>query len=128
MRAVTVHDTKEAKIEDLSAQFYLTPEDVGRNRAEASKDKLQELNTSVAVSASTHALDDAFLKQFQVMIRVLRVGDRRKRAGSVRRPSVVLWRAAGGAGACGCGGRRGGDAKGVTLRTVSACAASRWWC
>jgi hypothetical protein len=48
------------------AQFYLTPEDVGKNRAEACKDKLQELNISVAVEASTADLSDAFLSGFQV--------------------------------------------------------------
>lgn len=68
MRSVTIHDKQVAKKTDLSAQFYLTEEDVGKNRAEACKDKLQELNTSVQVLASAADLTDAFLTQFQVFL------------------------------------------------------------
>ena len=66
MRSVTVHDKKAVTKYDLSAQFYLTEEDMGKNRAESCKDKLKELNTAVAVSASSADLSEAFLKQFQV--------------------------------------------------------------
>ncbi len=66
VRAVTVHDKKHVEKRDLSAQFYLTEEDVGKNRAEACREKLQELNASVAVTASSADLTDAFLRQFQV--------------------------------------------------------------
>ncbi len=66
MRAVTIHDKQPATLHDLATQFYLTEEDVGRNRAEACQEKLQELNTAVKVSASTAELTDDFLKQFQV--------------------------------------------------------------
>lgn len=41
-------------------------QDVGRNRAESCRDKLQELNTSVAVHSATGELTDDFVKQFQV--------------------------------------------------------------
>jgi ubiquitin-activating enzyme E1 len=68
VRSVTIHDTADVQTRDLSAQFYLTEADVGRNRAEACKDKLQELNTAVAVHASTAELTDAFLKGFQVRL------------------------------------------------------------
>jgi ubiquitin-activating enzyme E1 len=66
VRAVTVHDKKAVKLEDLGAQFYLTPEDVGKNRAEACMAKLQELNGSVAVEASSAELTEDYLKAFQV--------------------------------------------------------------
>jgi len=66
VRGVTIHDTQAVALPHLSAQFYLGPEDVGRNRAEACKDKLQELNTAVNVGASSATLDTALLKQFQV--------------------------------------------------------------
>ncbi len=39
---------------------------MGRNRAESCRDKLQELNTSVAVHSATGELTDDFVKQFQV--------------------------------------------------------------
>lgn len=68
VKAVTVHDTKPVRLEDLSAQFYLTAEDVGRNRADSCKDKLQELNTAVVVTASTAELTNDFLREFQVVV------------------------------------------------------------
>lgn len=66
VRSVTLHDTQAVTLYDLSAQFYLTEDDAGKNRAEACKSRLQELNTAVAVSASVAELSEAFLKQFQV--------------------------------------------------------------
>eukprot|EP00882_Tetradesmus_deserticola_P015851 GHRQ01016902.1.p1 GENE.GHRQ01016902.1~~GHRQ01016902.1.p1 ORF type:complete len:156 (+),score=29.15 GHRQ01016902.1:170-637(+) len=68
VRALTIHDTKNVETRDLSAQFYLTEEDVGQNRAEACRDKLQELNNAVAVSASSAELSAEYLGQFQVCI------------------------------------------------------------
>lgn len=69
MRSVTIHDTKTVETRDLGAQFYLTPEDVGQNRAEACRDKLQELNTAVEVNASSQDLTVDFIGQFQVCAR-----------------------------------------------------------
>jgi ubiquitin-activating enzyme E1 len=66
VRALTVHDQKAVEVRDLSAQFYLTEEDVGQNRAEACKEKLQELNNAVEVSASSAQLTPDYLEQFQV--------------------------------------------------------------
>ncbi|GLI63113.1 hypothetical protein VaNZ11_006018 [Volvox africanus] len=87
VRSVTVHDTVTVSLSDLSAQFYLCEQDqfgspsrgfcvhlcrghqdVGRNRAEACREKLQELNTSVAVHAAAGTLTDDFVKQFQVVV------------------------------------------------------------
>lgn len=67
IRALTIHDTKSVEVRDLSSQFYLTEEDVGQNRAEACKEKLQELNNAVTVSASSAELTPEYLSQFQVM-------------------------------------------------------------
>ncbi|GFR51131.1 hypothetical protein Agub_g13484 [Astrephomene gubernaculifera] len=68
VRSVTIHDTASVTLQDLSAQFYLTEQDVGRNRAEACREKLQELNTGVAVHAASGQLADDFVKQFQVVV------------------------------------------------------------
>lgn len=68
VRSVTIHDTAKVSLQDLSAQFYLGEQDVGRNRAESCRDKLQELNTSVAVHSATGELTDDFVKQFQVVV------------------------------------------------------------
>ena len=66
VKAVTLHDQGTVALRDLSAQFYLQESDVGRNRAEACKDRLQELNIAVTVSASSGELSQAFLQRFQV--------------------------------------------------------------
>jgi ubiquitin-activating enzyme E1 len=68
VRAVTVHDTKAVDARDLSAQFYLTPDDAGANRAEACRERLQELNTAVEVAAAAGELTPEFLGQFQVRL------------------------------------------------------------
>jgi ubiquitin-activating enzyme E1 len=66
VKAVTIHDTASVTLRDLGAQFYLTESDIGSNRAEACKNKLQELNNAVKVSAATGPLTDEFLSEFHV--------------------------------------------------------------
>eukprot|EP00879_Flechtneria_rotunda_P011893 GHRR01012422.1.p1 GENE.GHRR01012422.1~~GHRR01012422.1.p1 ORF type:complete len:887 (+),score=280.88 GHRR01012422.1:1076-3736(+) len=68
VRALTIHDHKAVEVRDLSAQFYLTQDDVGQNRAEACKDRLQELNSAVEVSASSAQLTPEYLSQFQTVV------------------------------------------------------------
>jgi len=68
VKAVTLHDTEACELGDLSAHFYLSDEDVGKNRAEACKDALQELNGGVAVTASTEPLTEDFVKKFSVVV------------------------------------------------------------
>ena len=63
---MVLHDTAETQLQDLSAQFYLTEADVATNRAAACRDKLQELNTAVAVSSSSAQLTEQYISQFQV--------------------------------------------------------------
>lgn len=75
VQSVTIHDTKTVEIADLGAQFYLSEDDVGRNRAEACKERLQDLNTAVAVNAATCDLTAEFLSNFQVSYRSLRSSD-----------------------------------------------------
>jgi len=52
----TIHDTKLASKLDLGAQFFLAEADIGKNRAEASVSRLQQLNYYVKVNALTTAL------------------------------------------------------------------------
>ena len=68
VKAVTVHDAEDVRLQDLSAQFYLSEASVGTNRAIACRDKLQELNTAVAVFAYTAELTEQFISQFQVLL------------------------------------------------------------
>ena len=66
VKAVALHDPSSVELRDLSAQFFLTPEDVGSNTAEACKDRLQELNASVAVSVQNAEISLSMLANFQV--------------------------------------------------------------
>ena len=68
VRKVTIHDTKAAEIGDLASQFYLTEENIGQNRAEASLSKLAELNHHVSVSASKEELTENYLKNFNTVV------------------------------------------------------------
>lgn len=49
-------------------QFFLREEDLGKNRAEVSRDRLAELNNYVPITTSTAPLSDELVKAFQVMI------------------------------------------------------------
>ena len=66
--ALTVADTAAVQLRDLSAHFYLTAQDVGRNRAEACAPRLHELNPAVAVAAHTAPLEASYLANFEVVV------------------------------------------------------------
>jgi ubiquitin-activating enzyme E1 len=66
IKSLTLQDTRAVELRDLSAQFYLAEGDVGKNRAEACRDRLQELNTSVSVSATNAELTLELLSDYQV--------------------------------------------------------------
>lgn len=66
VKAVTLHDTTTVQQQHLSAQFFLSEADVGKNRAEACAGKLQELNTAVAVSVVATEISEEHLAKFQV--------------------------------------------------------------
>uniref|UniRef100_A0A7N6C3K4 E1 ubiquitin-activating enzyme n=1 Tax=Anabas testudineus TaxID=64144 RepID=A0A7N6C3K4_ANATE len=68
VRSVTVHDQGVAEWGDLSSQFYLREEDLGKNRAEVSQPRLAELNNYVPVTAYTGALTEDYLTKFQVVV------------------------------------------------------------
>ncbi|XP_043316146.1 ubiquitin-like modifier-activating enzyme 1 [Cervus canadensis] len=71
VKAVTLHDEGTAQWADLSSQFYLREEDIGKNRAEASQPCLAELNHYVPVSTYTGALVEDFLSGFQTFSIIL---------------------------------------------------------
>lgn len=68
-KAVTLHDTKEATAIDLSNQFYIKEDELGKNRAALSAPRVAELNPYVKVHSNTLPLnlaDLSFLDQFKV--------------------------------------------------------------
>lgn len=65
VKSVTLHDEGNVELWDLSSNFIFTEEDVGKNRALASIQKLQELNNAVIISTLTDALTKEQLSNFQ---------------------------------------------------------------
>ncbi|KAF3938028.1 hypothetical protein ABW19_dt0200204 [Dactylella cylindrospora] len=53
VKAISVYDPAPVEISDLSAQFFLRKDDIGKSRAEATQPRLAELNTYVPVSIHT---------------------------------------------------------------------------
>lgn len=66
VKSVTLHDEGSVEMWDLSSNFYFLEDDVGKNRALACVQKLQELNSAVLVSALTGTLSKEQLSDFQV--------------------------------------------------------------
>ena len=70
VKRFTIHDTAKATYRDLSGQFYLAEEDVGKNRAEASLNKIQQLNYYVKVD--TALLDQKLPKDEAELSKILK--------------------------------------------------------
>ncbi|CAN4115873.1 unnamed protein product [Withania somnifera] len=68
VKSVTLHDEGNVELWDLSSNFIFTEEDVGKNRALASVQKLQELNNSVLISTLTNALTKEQLSNYQAVV------------------------------------------------------------
>lgn len=67
VKSVTLHDEGTVELWDLSSNFIFSESDVGKNRALASLQKLQELNNAVTVSTLTTKLTKGKLSEFQVI-------------------------------------------------------------
>ncbi|CAL5424626.1 unnamed protein product [Camellia sinensis] len=67
VKSVTLHDEGAVELWDLSSNFIFSENDVGKNRALASVQKLQELNNAVVISTSTTKLTKEQLSNFQTM-------------------------------------------------------------
>lgn len=65
---MTLHDDQLTKMSDLSSEFFLSEEDIGKNRAEVVCKKLAELNNYVPTRTHTDVLDADFLKNFRVVV------------------------------------------------------------
>ncbi|KAF3482219.1 ubiquitin-activating enzyme E1 [Arthroderma uncinatum] len=71
VKSLTLFDPAPAAISDLSSQFFLTPQDVGKPRAEVTAPRVAELNayTPVSVFPGKNLTDDlSQLKAFQVVV------------------------------------------------------------
>lgn len=71
VKSLTLYDPKPAALADLSSQFFLHPEDVGKPRAAVTVPRVSELNPYTPVqeyTASNLTSDLSQLKQFQVIV------------------------------------------------------------
>ncbi|XP_030925521.1 ubiquitin-activating enzyme E1 1-like [Quercus lobata] len=68
VKSVTLHDDGVVELWDLSGNFIFSEDDVGKNRALASVQKLQELNNAVVISTLTSELTKEQLSDFQVVV------------------------------------------------------------
>lgn len=68
VKSVTLHDEGVVELWDLSGNFIFSEDDVGKNRALASVQKLQELNNSVTISTLTTELTKEQLSDLQVVV------------------------------------------------------------
>eukprot|EP00658_Telonema_sp_P-2_P013239 TRINITY_DN15010_c0_g2_i6.p1 TRINITY_DN15010_c0_g2~~TRINITY_DN15010_c0_g2_i6.p1 ORF type:complete len:1161 (-),score=378.85 TRINITY_DN15010_c0_g2_i6:31-3513(-) len=66
--AMTLHDPEPVAIQDLGTNFFLTEEDLNRPRAEVCAVKVQDLNDSCTVEATSGELTEDLVKQHGVMV------------------------------------------------------------
>ncbi|CAG8437180.1 10665_t:CDS:2 [Ambispora gerdemannii] len=68
--SLTILDDQKVTQEDLGAQFFLSADDIGKNRAVASRDRVRNLNPRVVVTADSDKLakkPEEFFNQFDVI-------------------------------------------------------------
>jgi len=70
VNSVTLHDACAAAPADLGSHFYLSAADVGRNRAEACVQLMQELNPSVRVAALSGTFPTQRLAEWNVVVAI----------------------------------------------------------
>ncbi|WVZ56606.1 hypothetical protein U9M48_007104 [Paspalum notatum var. saurae] len=68
VKSVTLHDVGNVEMWDLSGNFFLSEDDIGKNRAVACVANLQELNNAVLISALTEELTVEHLTKFQAVV------------------------------------------------------------
>ncbi|XP_008811687.2 ubiquitin-activating enzyme E1 1-like [Phoenix dactylifera] len=68
VKSVTLHDERNVEFWDLSSNFFFSEGDVGKNRALACVQKLQELNNAVILSTLTETLSKEHISNFQAVV------------------------------------------------------------
>lgn len=68
VKSVVLHDNKAVDTWDLGANFYFLESEIGKNRAMACSNRLQELNTAVSVSVYTSEITTDLLLNFQAVV------------------------------------------------------------
>ncbi|KAI0291745.1 ubiquitin activating enzyme [Russula brevipes] len=79
VKSVTVYDPEPVQIQDLSSQFFLRGDDIGKSRADAAISRLAELNTYVFVrnlgGSPGQPITVDLVKDFQVVVLQLEIDE-----------------------------------------------------
>merc|ERR1711991_757768 len=67
-KSVMLHDICDTTIYDLSSQYFLKNNDIGKNRAVICRDKLSNLNKNVNICVSTNELKENLIKYYDIVI------------------------------------------------------------
>lgn len=69
-KSVTLHDINVIKQKDLSSNYYATPSDIGKNRADVVKNKLSLLNPYVQINVTHEIITETFFQKnkFDVVV------------------------------------------------------------
>lgn len=91
VRSVTLHDSALCSLADLSSQFYLSVDKIGKNRAEACCPHLSELNNYVPTRSYTGELTEDYLKKFRVVVLTCTPDKEQKRIAEItHRNNIAL--------------------------------------
>lgn len=91
VKSVTLHDEKNCTITDLSSQFYLSEESLGKNRALCSCKQLSELNNYVPTTSYTGPLTNEYIRQFSVVVLTEASWAEQERVASVCHASKIAF-------------------------------------
>lgn len=69
-KSVTLHDITTITNLDLSTNYYVSNKDIGKNKANASFEKLAELNNYVKTQLSTEPLNQELVKNHSILVLV----------------------------------------------------------
>lgn len=68
VKSLTLYDPEQTTLQDLSTQFFLTENDIGKPRDQVSRDRLAELNAYVPIKVLKSLNDETQLSNFQVVV------------------------------------------------------------
>jgi len=91
VKGVTLHDQSAVAVSDLSSQFFLTEEDVGKNRAEACYMRACELNSYVSMKQSSAELTEELIKEHTVVVLTNSSLDEQKRINAITHANGIAF-------------------------------------
>jgi ubiquitin-activating enzyme E1 len=68
VKSVLLHDNSVVKTKDLSSNYYINYNDIGKKRVDVVKEKLSNLNPYVNVDTLSTDLDNDILKKYQTVV------------------------------------------------------------